>query len=136
MEIKNIFYTDYNGSIKIDCDALIVALWNYKSSEDNKIYVNDAEFINSTFKSSYEAAYAVSLGKKWAWIDTYAYFDNEGFLVSFSHWDDETCPIDLDKLDVCQLIRGLKDINRQQQEHRMTTPAENISRAIHDALKE
>ena len=134
MEIKNIFYTDYNGSIKIDCDALIVALWNYKSSEDNKIYVNDAEFINSTFKSSYEAAYAVSLGKKWAWTDTYAYFDNEGFLVSFSHWDDANSPID--KKDIDCLVEGVENFNRQQQEHRMTTPAENISRAIHDALKE
>ena len=108
MKIKA--YKNYNDQVEIDIDTVYVSLWNAyieaegEGEEDNKIYLNDADFFNNTFESPYDAAWAVSLSGKWAWSDDYVYFNKDGRLTSFSHWNDETSPIDLDRLDIANLI--------------------------------
>ena len=103
---ENMFYENYNQRVEVSFDALIIAMWNKYSK--NKISLNNKEFFENTFDNSYDAAWAVSLSGKWQWADDYVCFDEEGYLSSFTHWDDEGSPIDLDKLDICQLVNSLK----------------------------
>ena len=114
--------------VDVNMDMVLISIYN-SSSEDNKIYVNDADFFADTFESAYDAAWAVSLSGQWNWADDYAYFDEDGYITSFTHWDDENSPIDLDKLDICQLISSLKKW------HKKEYIVNNIPSAIHDALK-
>ena len=125
MKIKA--YKNYNDEVEFDVDTVLVSLWNaYIEAEGrDKIYLNNKDFFNRTFESPYDAAWAVSLSGKWARSDDYVYFNKEGYLTSFSHWDDDSSPINLDKLDISQLINSLK--NRYV--------VSNVSRAIHDALE-
>ena len=132
MEIR--VYKNYNDGIEVDIDTVLVSLWNaYLEGEDrrydNRIYVNDKDFFVNTFENSYDAAWSVSLSGKWAWSDDYVYFDEDGCLTSFSHWDDENSPIDLDKLDISQLINSLE-------KHKKRYVVDNIPKAIHEALQE
>ena len=115
MNMDMVLISIYNAQIEIDID------------EENKIYVNDKDFFENSFTNAYDAAHAASLSGKWTWSDDYVYFDGEGLLTSFSHWDDETSPIDLDKLDICQLVNKLKKCHRRY--------VDNIPMAIQDALK-
>ena len=124
-------YKNYNDGIEVDLDTVLVSLWNaYIEAEGygNKISFNDKGFFENNFESPYDAAWAVSLSGGWRWSDDYVYFDEDGYLTSFSHWDDDSSPINLDKLDICQLINSLKKWQKKEQDN-------NISRAIHDALK-
>ena len=108
MEIKT--YKNYNDEIEIDVDTVLISLWNsFIECEGygSKICLNNKEFFENSFDNAYDAAWAVSYGD-WRWTDEYAYFDSEGFLVSFSHWNDGNSPIDLDKIDISNLINGLK----------------------------
>ena len=134
MENIEIAYVDYSGRVQVSLDALIVALWNthveYVGGE-NKISLNNKEFFENAFDNAYDAAMAVSLSGAWTWSDDYVYFDDEGYLTSFCHWNDETSPIDLDKLDISRLIDGLKKWHKNKKEYAVN----NISRAIHDALE-
>ena len=122
------------NEIDVNIDMVLISLWNaYLEGEDgrydNKIYVNDADFFANTFGNAYDAAWAVSLSGRWAWSNDFVYFDEDGYITSFSHWDDETSPIDLDKLDISQLINNLKKW------HKNRYVVDNIPKAIHDALK-
>ena len=112
--------------VEVDMDMLLVSLYN--RGAENKIFINDEDFINNTFDDSYSAAWAVSLSGRWRRTDDFVYFDSEGYLTSFSHWDDERSPINLDKLDISQLINSLK---KRQKRYAVNS----IPRAIHDALK-
>ena len=109
------FYKNYNGDVIIDEDAMIVSLWNayVEAVGEEKIYLydNDKEFFAKYFDNSYDAAYAVSISGKWSWSDDYVYFDEDGYLVSFKHWNDAESPIDLDKIDISSLIDSLKKKN-------------------------
>ena len=104
--VKPIIYVVYNGHINIDADTLIVSAWNEYS--DKKIFFNDKDFFAENFENSYDAAYAVSLSGAWRWSDHFVYFDEEGYLTSFSHWDDKNSPIEIDKIDISNLINNLK----------------------------
>ena len=108
-------------------DMVLISIYNAQA--ENKIYVNDVDFFNNTFENPYDAAWSVSLSKRWRWSDDYVYFDEEGYITSFSHWDDENSPIDIDKLDICQLISSLKKWHKKR-------VVNDIPRAIHDALQE
>ena len=133
--MENMFYTDYNERVAISFDALIVAMWDEYSDNkggENKIFLNNKEFFENSFDNSYDTAQAVSLSGKWSWSDDFVYFDGEGYLTSFSHWDDERSPIDIDKIDVGHLIDGLKNFHNDTCKGGQEN---NISRAIHDALK-
>ena len=131
-------YKNYSGQVEIDLDTVLVSLWNAYIEADeaegrDKIYLNNKGFFENSFENAYDAAWAVSLSGKWNWTDNFVYFDKDGYLTSFSHWNDENSPIDIDKIDVGLLIDGLKKWSKnktckQGQEN-------NISRAIHDALK-
>lgn len=131
--MENAIYVDYNGHVKIDDDIILVAAWNKYIEEggdnNNKILFNDAEFFEENFKNAYDAACIASLSEAWLWYDRFVFFNGEGFLTSFSHWNDENSPIDIDKIDISILINNLKKrcVNN--------TPVNNIPRAIHDALK-
>ena len=127
------FYMNYDQNVEISVDALIVAMWNkyieYKG-EDNKIFSNSKEFFENSFENAYDAAWAVSLSDKWNCTDDYVCFDEDGYLTSFVHWDDENSPIDPDKLDLSQLIDGLKNLKKWHKKRQGS-----IAIAIHDALK-
>ena len=133
-----IAYVDYNERVQVSFDALIVSLWNsYIEAEgkgrSNKISLNNKEFFENSFDNAYDAAFAESLSGKWTWSDDFVCFDEDGYLTSFSHWDDENSPIDIDKIDIGHLIDGLKNFrNKQDKQGHVDN---NISRAIHDALK-
>ena len=116
------------NSIDMNMDMVLISIYNAQA--DEKIYVNDKDFFINTFDNSYDAAWAVSLSGKWSWSDDFVYFDEEGYLTSFNHWDDKNSPINIDKLDICQLINSLKNFRNKQ-----GCVVNNISRAIHDALK-
>ena len=142
MEMENIFYADYNQRIVVNFDGLIVALWNAyleEGGEGNKISLNNRDFFENSFKNNYDAAWAVALGD-WRWTDEYAYFNKDGYLTSFNHWDDENSPIDLERLDISQLIRSVKNFQKKREDKQDVKQAAydniNISQAIHDALKE
>lgn len=108
--MDNVIYVDYNDRVAISFDTLIVAMWNkYVEDKDgSKIFLNNKEFFENSFNNAYDAAWAVSLSGKWRWDEDFVYFDEEGYISSFSHWDDERSPIDIDKLDIAHLIDGLK----------------------------
>ena len=135
MENAVIAYVDYYEHVQVNFDALIIILWNkyieYAGGE-NKIFLNNKEFFENSFDNSYDTAQAVSLSGKWSWSDDFVYFDGEGYLTSFSHWDDERSPIDIDKIDVGHLIDGLKNFHNDTCKGGQEN---NIPRAIHDALK-
>ena len=124
--MENMFYENYNQCVEVDFDALIVSMWNKYS--ENKISVNNKEFFENSFDNAYDAAWAVSLSGRWRWTDDYVYVNEEGYISSFSHWDDKNSPIDIDKLDISQLIEGLKKWPKKEKE-------DNLSMSIHDALK-
>ena len=117
-----------NYYVDVDMDMIFISIYN-SQEEDNKISYNDVDFFNNTFENSYDAAWAVSISGKWAWSDDFVFFDDEGYLTSFNHWDDENSPINLDKLGISQLINSLKKQHKNGY-------VNNIPRAIHDALKE
>ena len=95
--------------VDINMDMVLISIYNaQEENKENKIYVNDADFFENTFETKYDAAWAVSLSGKWQWADDFVFFDNDGYLSSFTHWDDAGSPIDLDKLDICQLVNSLK----------------------------
>ena len=121
------------NEIDMNIDMVLISLWNALEDEDrgNKIYVNDADFFNNTFENPYDAAWAVSLSGQWNWTDDYVYFDEDGYLTSFNHWDDVNSPINLDKLDISHLIQNLKRWSKNKK-----YVVNNIPSAIHDALKE
>ena len=138
MEIKCVtadeaFFVGYDQSVNIDVDSLIVSLWNkyveYKGG-DNKISLNNKEFFETSFNNAYDAAWAATLSDRWDWKDDFVCFNGEGYLTSFSHWDDEHSPIDIEKIDIAGLVRALQDL---QNEKRYVN---NISKAIHEALQE
>ena len=118
------------NEIDVNIDMVLISIYNANAQDSEKIYVNDADFFANTFDSSYNAAWSVSLSGKWNWADDYVYFGEDGYLTSFSHWDDENSPIDLDKLDINQLISSLKKMSQKRY------VVDNIPRAIHDALQE
>lgn len=109
MEKMEIAYVNYDRRVQVDMDMLVISLWNkyieYKGGD--KIYINNNDFFEKSFKNPYDAAWAVSAGN-WKWADDYVCFDKEGHLTSFCHWNDENSPIDIDKIDISSLINGLK----------------------------
>ena len=135
-------YMTYDGKIRVDSYIIIVSMWNKYIEEegrDNKVSFNGKEFFEKNFDNAYDAAMAVSLSKRWSWTDDYVYFDADGYLVSFSRCDDETCPIDLDKIDIDYLIRSLQDLQARAGEKARAKNGyvvDNIPRAIHEALQE
>lgn len=138
MEMENnvmetVLYVDYNDRVQIDLDAFMVTLWNkyieYKGRGENKIFLNDKGFFEGVFKNSYDAACAVAIGD-WRYTDEYVFFNSDGYITSFCHWDDDNSPIDINKIDVHNLFRGLQDLQNLQNKNSV------ISRAIHDALQE
>ena len=111
--MENAFYMDYENRVQIDEDVLIISMWNKyiegeDNNNDNKVFRNTPENFNVKFETPYDAAWAASLSGKWRWTDDYVYFNGEGYLTSLSHWNDERSPIDLDKIDISNLINGLK----------------------------
>ena len=116
------------NEVDMNMDMVLISIYN-ATEEENKIYVNDADFFENTFENKYDAAWAVSMSGRWRWTDDYVCFDNDGYLSSFTHWDDEGSPIKLDKLDISQLINSLKKWSKKEQE------ACCISRAVRDALE-
>ena len=113
--------------VDMNMDMFLISIFN--SYQEIKVYINDADFICNKFENAYDAAWAVSLSGRWHWSDKYVYFDEDGYLTSFNHWDDENSPVDLDKLDICQLIQSLKKMKKRD-------VVNNIPRAIHEALEE
>ena len=132
--VEEIAFVNQDECVKADLDALIIAMWNkYKEYKGGyKIFLNNKEFFKNTFNNAYDAAWAVSSGD-WRWSDRFIYFDSEGDLSSFCHWDDDNSPIDIDKIDVSHLINGLKRCGKENDKRYVVN---NIPRAIHDALQE
>ena len=124
------------GEIELDMDTVLITLWNChienEGRYDSKIFFNNREFFKNSFENSYDAAWAVSLSGKWKWTDDYVYFNGEGYITSFSHWDDENSPIDIDKIDITHLINSLKKFHKKNKKGYVN----NIPRAIHDALQQ
>ena len=128
-------YKNYEDEIVIDADTVFVSIWNaYLEAEgrDNKIFYNNKEFFENSFDNSYDAVMAVSLSGRWNWADDYVCFDEDGYITSFCHWDDENSPIDIDKIDVTDLIKSLEKCNKNKKRYVVN----NIPKAIHNALKE
>ena len=107
--------------VEVDMDTILVSMYNSSEDVENKVFLNDEDFFVNTFETPYDAAWAVSLSGRWRRSDSFVYFDEDGCLVSFSHWDDVRSPIDLDKIDICQ--------------HKNGYVVNNISKAIHDAFQ-
>ena len=127
-------YKNYGGQVEVDTDTVLVSMWNAyleAEGEDNKISLNNKEFFKNSFENAYDAAHAVAIGN-WRWTDTFIFFDEDGYLVSFTHWDDETSPIDLDKINIDSLIQNIKNSKKNKKRYVVN----NIPRAIHDALQE
>ena len=127
----------YGGKIRVDSYVIITALWNKFIEEEgedkgygSKVFPNNKEFFENSFENAYDAAHAVSIGD-WRWTDDFVYFNEEGYLVSFSQCDDETCPIDMGKIDVDYIVRSLQDLQDKEKRYVVN----NIPKAIHDALK-
>ena len=132
-------YMTFEGKIRMDVYSIIIGLWDKFIEEEgsgNKIFYNNKEFFENSFENEYDVAMAVSLSKQWRWTDDFVFFDSEGYLTSFSRCEDETCPIDFDKIDIGYLIRGLQDLQEEKSPHKNRYVINNIPRAIHDALKE
>ena len=132
-------YITYDGKVRVDVPLLVVYLWNKYTEDENpgkKIFTNNKEFFEDAFDNSYDADMAVSLSGRWRWTDSFVYFDEEGYLTSFSRLDDENSPIDMDKIDIDYLIRALQDLQRSPKKWHKKGCVNNIPRAIHDALQE
>ena len=119
--------------VKVDMDMILISIYNSLiDMEDEegygKICYNDEDFFNNTFENAYDAAWAVAIGD-WRCTDDFVYFNNKGHLTSFNHWDDERSPINLDRIDISNLINGLKNKKKRY-------VVDNIPKAIHDALEE
>ena len=130
MDMESLVYVNYEGRVEISLDLLFVVAWNKLIEEEgygNKISLNNKEFFETSFNNLYDVAWATSYGN-YRWADDYVYFNTEGHLISFSHWDDENSPIDIDRIDISSLA-GLQDLQRQEN----NCP---ISRAIQKALDE
>ena len=134
--MEKVAYVDYNESVRIDYDALMVTLWNtfveYRGGY-GKISLNNKDFFADAFDTAFAAVHAVSLSGNYTWSDDYVYFDDEGYLASFCHWDDANSPIDINKIDIndlARLARLVRDIKKQKNGY----VVDNIPRAIHDAL--
>ena len=131
MEKMEKFYVDYTGHIRIDADTFIVSAWNKYVEEveggDNKIFLNDKNFFEENISNAYDAAMAVALSGAWRWADKFVCFDDDGYLTSFSHWDDVSSPVDVNKIDI-SFIRQLQDIKKRY-------VVNNIPREIHEALQ-
>lgn len=112
VKLEDVFFTNYEGRVEIDGDMILVAAWNeYIDHYDNggeKIDSNNEEFFENFFANKYDAAWAVSMNDKWDRTDRFVYFSLDAHLVSFTHWDDERSPIDIDKIDISNLINSLK----------------------------
>ena len=132
--MESLIYMDYEERVQIDLDMLIVAAWNkyikYKGGY-NEIFFNDKGFFEKKFDNAYDAAWAASLSDRWDWHDRFVYFNGEGYITSFSYWDDENSPINLDNIDLSHLIDGLQDLQTKKR-----YVVNNIPRAIHEALQE
>ena len=112
-----ITYVAYDGRVKIGMHALIAYAWNKyveEKRDGNKVFLNNKEFFENSFNNSFDAAWAAALSGKWSWKDDFVCFNDEGYLTSFTHCDDETCPIDIDKIDIDHLIRGLQDLKTKK----------------------
>ena len=119
--------------VDVDMDMVIISIYNSCIEEtEDKICYNDKEFFEENFENNYDAAWAVSLSGKWCWSDDFVFFDEDGYITSFNHWDDDNSPIDIDKLDISQLINSLKKWSKNKKRY----VDNNISRAIHDALED
>ena len=128
IELENLFFINYKDRVEIDEDILLVAAWNAYVDMCKKgeiCFNNNEKFFENSFKNAYDAAWAVSFSDRWNRNDKFVYFNMDGYLTSFTHWDDKNSPIDIDKIDISNLINNLKK-----------RPVDNIPRAIHDALKE
>ena len=131
--IEEIAYVNYNDSVEVNFDALIVARCNKYieyAGGYNKIFLNNKEFFKTSFEDKYDTAWAVSSGD-WRGTDSFVFFNREGNLSSFSHWDDENSPIDIDKIDTSSLINELQRWQTIKKGY-----VNSIPRAIHDALQE
>ena len=132
---EEIAYVNYKECVEVNFDALIAAVWNkyieYKGGY-NKIFLNNKEFFKTSFEDKYDAAWAVSSGD-WRWSDSFVFFDSKGNLTSFSHWDDENSPIDMNKIDISHIIDGLNSLRQTKDKKGYVN---NISPAIHEALQE
>ena len=117
------------NEVNVSMDMVLISIYN-AHEEKNKVYINDKDFFANTFENAYDAAWAVSLSGKWHWTDDFVYFDTDGYLTSFSRCDDETCPIDMDKIDIDYLIRALQDLQKNKR-----YVVNDIPRAIHEALE-
>ena len=129
-------YITYDGKVRIDSYEIIVSMWNAYAEGGNKskVYLNNSDFFEKNFKNKYDAAWAVSIGD-WRWTDDFVYFNEDGHLTSFSRCEDNTCPIEMDKIDIGYLIRALQDIEKDHKKEHKKEYDNNISRAIHDALE-
>ena len=111
--MENAIYVDFSDNVRIDEDYILVAAWNkyisFNGGVENKISLNDKGFFDNNFNNPYDAAWAASIGD-WRWSDRFVYFDEGGYLTSFTHWDDKNSPIDMDKIkiDISNLINALK----------------------------
>ena len=125
-----IAYVDYSERVRIDYDALIVVMWNafveYRGGYD-KVFVNDKDFFEKSFDTAFAAVHAVSLSGNYTWSDDYVYFDSNGYIASFNHWDDANSPIDPGRIDINDLARDIKKLKNGY-------VVNNIPKAIHDAL--
>ena len=135
MEIKA--YKNDNDEVELDMDTVFVSMWNaYLEAllKDNKIHFNNKEFFENAFKNAYDAVWAVSLSGRWRHDDEFVSFDEDGYLVSFTHWNDENSPINLNKIDI-DIDNFIQSIKKQQK-NKKRYDNNNISREISDALKE
>ena len=118
------------NEIDVNMDMMLISIYNAQAEE--KIFFNDRDFFDDEFADPFDAAHAVALSGRWDCADDFVYIDEERRIVSFNHWDDENSPVDLDKLDICQLINSLKKWHKNKKRYVVN----NIPRAIHDALQE
>ena len=112
-------YVNYNGRVQIGAYIIIVGLWNAyveKGGEGIKVYPNNKEFFANSFDNAYDAAQAASAGD-YQWSDLFVYFDADGNLMSFTILDDDTCPIDVKKIDISSLIRELIELENKDLEN-------------------
>lgn len=131
-------YIGIDGRVQVEPVSLVVSLWNkFLESEGGddhggKIFLNRKEFFGDFFENPYDAAQAASAGD-YRWEDEYVYI-SEGYLMSFTQLEDETCPVDLNKIDISSLIFQLQELEKLQKLGKGYV--DNIPRAIHDALQD
>ena len=132
-------YINYNDKIQIDSVIIIIALWNrlleMKGGTGCKVFSNDEKFFANEFDDPYDAAWAASAGG-YQWTDAFVYVNSEGHLMSFTWLDDDTCPIDMDMIDISTLIHELQEIENIQAVNNNKDMDNNISPAIREAFSE